>query len=331
MQCKTITWRTPSPLWELARQDETDQRLIQPALLRFERDSFIEDLQRLLARRPSNLANLVARTETKDDEQAGWQTEMDCGPKEPLKLYQPAHERFYLVAASLICEMPGLPDKRVDTAEGETVYFVLRRLGAEEDAVDEYRWQRDPDQPLFRVALTPQHDLCVGEDGSDSLRQIFSGQKRPIPNDAVIFAGALDNRWIVKDRGDKRAFTIEKIRDTLNVYSENEGWQRFSGEEPPQEERLPLFPIVFQDNGRKRRIFVGFVPIAAQPNYQTQPELDFFSASAADQLQPPLFTLRCIYEQSRQGKAAKTTISRPTRPFEMGAFEDPQAPVQPLL
>ena len=45
------------------------------------------------------------------------------------KLYQPAHGRFYLVAASLVCRLPGLPDHVVDPRTGEKVGFVLRKLG----------------------------------------------------------------------------------------------------------------------------------------------------------------------------------------------------------
>lgn len=45
----------------------------------------------------------------------------------PLKLYQPAHLRHYLVAGTLVCETPGLPDRQLDAAR-QGVGFVLRRL-----------------------------------------------------------------------------------------------------------------------------------------------------------------------------------------------------------
>jgi hypothetical protein len=48
--------------------------------------------------------------------------------RETLKLYQPAHQRFYLVAACLVCRLPGLPDRALDTAREERVGYVLRRL-----------------------------------------------------------------------------------------------------------------------------------------------------------------------------------------------------------
>lgn len=45
----------------------------------------------------------------------------------PLKLYQPAHQRHYLVAGSLVCQTAGLPDRAIDPARHK-VSFVLRRL-----------------------------------------------------------------------------------------------------------------------------------------------------------------------------------------------------------
>lgn len=46
----------------------------------------------------------------------------------PLKLYQPAHQRFYLVAASLVCAQPGLPERALLSGGADEVSFVLRRL-----------------------------------------------------------------------------------------------------------------------------------------------------------------------------------------------------------
>jgi hypothetical protein len=46
----------------------------------------------------------------------------------PLKLYQPAHQRHYLVACSLVCRVVGLPDRAIDAGRGEQVGCVIRRL-----------------------------------------------------------------------------------------------------------------------------------------------------------------------------------------------------------
>lgn len=69
-----------------------------------------------------------------------------------LKLYQPAHQRFYLVAACLVCRLPGLPDRALDTAREERVGYVVRRL---------YRTTNAAGQPTgpveeYGFVVTPQ-------------------------------------------------------------------------------------------------------------------------------------------------------------------------------
>lgn len=44
------------------------------------------------------------------------------------KLYQPAHQRYYLVAASLVCDRPGLPYRNVNEGRQEKATFVVRRV-----------------------------------------------------------------------------------------------------------------------------------------------------------------------------------------------------------
>ncbi|HEY6190262.1 MAG TPA: hypothetical protein VIW80_21600 [Pyrinomonadaceae bacterium] len=45
-----------------------------------------------------------------------------------LKLYQPAHQRFYLLTACCVCRIAGLPDKMIDAGRQERASFVIRRL-----------------------------------------------------------------------------------------------------------------------------------------------------------------------------------------------------------
>ncbi|HYG58648.1 MAG TPA: hypothetical protein VD902_11380, partial [Symbiobacteriaceae bacterium] len=124
-----VQWLTAAPLWDLVLADKSsDRRFRQPALLRFASDSFMADLIALLGANPAGLKDLVARYETWESETAGWTTlEAENSEKAP-KLYQPAHARFYMVAASLVCRIPGMPDRLVDTGAQEKVSFVLRRL-----------------------------------------------------------------------------------------------------------------------------------------------------------------------------------------------------------
>lgn len=141
-----LAWAAPRPLW--AGADPPD---LAPAILRFTSDSFMEELIAVLEQDPSRLADLVARSET-------WRVPMteplditDRVPLpapmkaarratrlavtasrtsaggQPLKLYQPAHQRYYIACATLACAIPGLPDRRL-AGEHEHLGMVLRRL-----------------------------------------------------------------------------------------------------------------------------------------------------------------------------------------------------------
>ena len=119
-----IEWHTAQPLWAKALEDTGPKiRFKQPALLRFAEDSFMEKLQATLAANPAGLSDLVAIPETWREPAVGWQSPAPSGT---LKLYQPVHQRYYLLAASLVCKIAGMPDRK--PVEGERVYFALRRL-----------------------------------------------------------------------------------------------------------------------------------------------------------------------------------------------------------
>lgn len=138
----------------------------QPAILRYASDSFMEEFMAQLESDPTKLVEYLAQPETWRGPQktppplprlTGFNLRLDglrraaesraLGSALPiasvtqalaqtkqkrvenqLKLYQPAHQRFYLVAASCVCRVAGLPDKAIDTGRDERATFVLRRL-----------------------------------------------------------------------------------------------------------------------------------------------------------------------------------------------------------
>ncbi len=151
MRTHTPAWHTAAPLWSVALQDETRKRFRQPSILRFKTDAFMEELQGVLADRPNQLQNFVARPENWREEAAGWESAVSNAA---LKLYQPTQQRFYLIAASLVCRVPGLPDKRV--ASDERTTFVLRRL------IDEQEYAWIPAVGWQSVAVCGQ--ICEGEE-----------------------------------------------------------------------------------------------------------------------------------------------------------------------
>jgi len=130
-----IIWRTAAPLWSPSLSDDTPKtRLEAPALLRFSEDSFMDDLGALMRDAPAALPDFVARPETWRAPDVGWVADGSASLDLPLKLFQPAQSRYYLVAASLVCRRTGLPDRKVDIARGDAVSMVLRRLVPATDA-----------------------------------------------------------------------------------------------------------------------------------------------------------------------------------------------------
>jgi hypothetical protein len=135
-----VQWVTASPLWPdtLAEENESvrETAMQKPALLRFERDSFMQDVANLLDTNPKQLKSIVAQPKTYRLPAPG---EVHAPTPNDLKLYQAVHGHFYLVAATLVCRMPGLPEHEVATAAKETVNFVLRRLD-DTDPTREWAW-----------------------------------------------------------------------------------------------------------------------------------------------------------------------------------------------
>jgi hypothetical protein len=142
----TARWLTAAPLWDLSLQDggASSDRFRAPAILRFKGDSFMDQAAQVLSTNPGALAQFAVRAETWRKELAGWDP---VSPAENPTLYHPIHNRFYLVAASLVCRQAGLPDRKVDAAERDQVYFVLRRLAPRPG------YPFDPADPAQRIEL----------------------------------------------------------------------------------------------------------------------------------------------------------------------------------
>jgi hypothetical protein len=204
-----LEWVTARPLWPalLAGLEGTDRQgpMRRPALLRFERDSFMQDLAEQLGRDPSGLSGYLATPATYRLPVTG-----EVAPPTPsdLKLYAAVHGHFNLVAATLVCQLPGLPQHEVDAAAGERVAFVMRRL--DDAAGGEWAWTIDP------------------------------------------------------SRANVKAWTFMASAATRAVAAD--------------EQLLPLFPLLYRDGERQRRLFVGLVPTTAR---------DAFAATVRSPSPPP--------------------------------------------
>ncbi len=188
-----LTWASPRPLWRAAA---TPGRA--PTILRFATDEFMDQLLAVLAVDPARLAEHVARHETWRTTQGAFasqdlvdrvplaeplrqrrlQTRLAKAPTpiaEPapapvLKLYQPAHQRYYIASATLACAIPGLPDRRLGGGH-EQVGFVLRRLmpatknAAAGAPLHEYAFVKDSAGTRWqRVSADDEAVLAPGEE-----------------------------------------------------------------------------------------------------------------------------------------------------------------------
>lgn len=137
----SIGWMTAGPLWDGVSKLAVPPR--QPAILSFETENFIEELAKTLtadrSMGPIDLTPLLVKYEIASERPPGASAAWGIAPTTtPVRLYQPAHGRFYLVAASLVNELPGFPERCVDLAGGDKIFFVLRRL--EENETVERAW-----------------------------------------------------------------------------------------------------------------------------------------------------------------------------------------------
>jgi hypothetical protein len=239
-----IQWTAPSPLWpKFARPGNSEDRAIfgAPTILRFVTDDFMQDFANILATDPHKLGEFRAVRETwrgklsqptiptpkklfalemqrlgsrrqRSTDTGDKMRELDDAKQLPiLKLYQPAHMRYYLITACLTCQSVGLPDRKVEAGKQERVSFVMRRL-------------------LRPVAAV------TGKD----------------PEDATYWD---EYAWVKTSSG----YAWQSVRSPS---------QAKYGVVLDEEERLPLFPVSFQeDDRRRRRLFAGLIPVGKREAY----------------------------------------------------------------
>ncbi|WP_128003384.1 hypothetical protein [Piscinibacter defluvii] len=233
-----IAFTAPQPFWRPGTPASRGA-IVQPQILRFATDEFIEELLATLERDPGALPQYAAQPETWREPMGApapdplrWTDRQPTrllpllrrraakagvpavvAPK-PLKLYQPAHQRHYLVAASLVCRRPGLPDRAVDPARQSTS-LVMRRL-----------FPRDSEAP---APLPDIADLSAWDEYAWVLTGKTGEWRHVGPADA------------------------EGAAATLLV----------------GEERLPTFPARYHEvAGQPRRLAVGSVPVGRRETYQ---------------------------------------------------------------
>lgn len=266
IQERHVEWTSPAALWDgFNGATNAGQRRIfrTPALLRFASDSFMQDFLGLMQVEPQRIAEYLAlpekwtnplptpetsappapvsglrlrlaqarntvvrRIEARKGivRTTGWN---DAPQQQPLKLYHPAHQRYYLVAACLVCRTMGLPDRPLNTGAQERATFVLRWLRPRPGA----------------AAVNPD----------------------PLQCDELAFVGGA---W-------------QSVADPAKLQ--------------PGEEQNPLSPLTYAErDGRKRRLFNGFIPVGKRDALLGARKPP---ASATPPPPPPLDTRRLLLKQ----------------------------------
>jgi len=187
-----IQWHSAPPLWRLALQDSgaPPLRFDRPAILRFSGDNFMDQLSATLARDASRLAEFAVRQETWRDSPGstvGWLPQSDFLAEDPPKLYQPAHNRFYLITGGLVCRTFGLPDRLVDPGKGHAVSLLMRRLAPKQnvnfdpknsDTYDELGWVGNRQKGGWAFVSSPETVAVDGEERLPLFPSAFQDRDR---------------------------------------------------------------------------------------------------------------------------------------------------------
>ncbi|HZH92129.1 MAG TPA: hypothetical protein VEX70_16145 [Pyrinomonadaceae bacterium] len=315
-----VQWTAPAPLWpEAAGAAEIAVRrrtLRRPAILRFASDKFMDDYLALLENDPARLSQLVAQPETwrgpsppvapvvrqpaflrplnrlrlaSEKKNAktlatsgGALTTLngsasvaisDASASAPLKLYQPAHQRFYLITACLVCGRAGLPDRAVNPARDERASFVVRRLLPPNFLDANGQIDRSQKLPDFDEGSWEEYALATTAAGTGwrKVSTASGGGIAPAARADVLVAG---------------------------------------------EEQLPLFPVNYtQDDGHRRRVLTGFIPVGKRENYMGAGALSGATAGA----------------NAATGDASATDNDRPVDPRMMPLWLDVTEPWTRLI
>jgi hypothetical protein len=249
-----VQWTAPSPLWPEAASAPTAEgrrALGQPAILRFASDSFMEDFLRIMETDPAQLTGLVARPETWRGPTPPPQATSLLEPAAPMSSFARKLNRSRLVA---------------ERSRNASAVALVAGNGSESAQGPPLKLYQPSAQRYYLVTaclvcgITGLPDRALNTAGQERVsfvvRRLFPQGEPNLENDLP----APDQTW------DEYA---------LVSAPSGSGWQKIpklAGATPavaiPGEERLALFPVSFtEDDGRRRRLFAGLVPVGKREAY----------------------------------------------------------------
>lgn len=272
-----VQWATPAPLWGNVTDlsDETRGFFRRPAILRFTSDAFMNEFTTLLHSHPAQLKAFRAKPETwrgpgaalevtsteklSKRAQALHRSRLIARPPvvagapgalrmstaaQPLKLYQPAHQRYYLISAALVCRTAGQPDRHIETSQQERATFVVRKV------------------------VPPTKDTSIFDCTEATWKEYaFTGQG-----------------WL----------HVTQARTLA-----------------PNEEQNALFAMNYlQDNGHRRRVLAGLIPVGKREAYLGAPERSSNNQLVLDPGSPALPDKRQLLFMAQVTEPWKRLIER---------------------
>jgi hypothetical protein len=237
------------------------------------------------------------------------------------KLYQPNHQRFYVVVVEVFCDVPGLP--RAGSHDEIDVSFRMRRMNTSLTAKG---------RPARRVATQLVHALAKAQNietatTAPDVRDVWWADvawRRQFMADHADDLAAIESatdlqQWLVTPVGKGRWRTVDDPFDPILT------------DQDEQEETIPMWRLPVReidatsgcDGPETRSLWFGLVPtfsdehwLAPQPGGKPplpEPKLDDHA----------IYQIECIVSQPRPGCPPFTWVSAPTEPFRLADPMDP--------
>ncbi|WP_344065618.1 hypothetical protein [Microbacterium pumilum] len=240
------------------------------------------------------------------------------------KLYQPLHERFYVVVVEVFCDVPGLP--RAGHHDEITVGFRTRRL---------HTSLTRKGRPARRVAanlvaeLAKQQGLGACVPTSNDVRDVWwadAAWRRRFEEDHAADLAEIDchtdvQQWLVSPKGGGRWRTVCDQTDAV-LEGEHEEIIRMT-RLPVRERDAECAEDAGPTGPGSRSLWFGVIPtysgehwLAPQPGGRPpviERKLDDHA----------IYEIECVVEETREGCPPLTWVSAPTEPFRLADPMDP--------
>ncbi len=331
-------WRLIAPWYRWDFRDESDpQRALdaaRPAIQKFSRTSFVKDFladpQRSLsftdddrAQQVIGVPKLPAFTTGANKGKSRQLALRRSAPTETRKLFQPAHQRFYLVSIEIHCDAMGFP--RVDPAGIAEVGFVVRR--------------RVASIPAGQRRVVANHLAGLGAARAKAQHQATLDAARERARTLVPLRSPARQRVVVPHATTVAAFQeVTQAKRRLQQWSAEaklstavQGWAPAGvgavgswitvADEPNEivEQVYPMFRLPPDpDNpdhpAHHGTIYFGLLPTTSDEADQTgDPRFD----------DTTLYDVRCFARPTSEGCIAPLTWSAASEPFRVAAVFDP--------